>query len=185
MATEGKKKKPNNKPKPIPKSAAQKASERALYAGQQVAVEQTRSRSRQASRGFTGNRQLRAGGTQLQGYDLEKFKSDPFPGLGGGTPNLGGGGQLPATAAPRSGATSADGRNRIAAQTKARSQNRRRDNMSGPNNAERMQAEAEVRAKAAAAKAKAKAAADKKKKAKLTDSSGGNKKAIGGKTTAS
>lgn len=170
----------------VPRSGEQKGAEAALYSAQQVGIEAQRQRSRQAAKGAFGGRQLRAGGTSLQQYNLAKFKSDPFPGLGGQT-SLGapGGGSASVAGGARSGARNADGRNRVKQQDKAKSENRRRDNMGGQNNAEKMQAQAEAKARAAAAAAKAKAAAKKKQQQKLTDSKGGNAKATGTKVVLS
>ena len=169
-------------------SAAQKGAEAALYAAQQVGVESTRARGRQAAKGAFGARSLRAGGTSLQQYNLAKYKSDPFPGLGG-NPNLGaaspGGGSASIAKGAKSGAASADGKNRVRQQNDAKAKNRRKDNLNGVNIAEKMQAQAEAKAKAAAAKAKAEAEAKKKKQQKLTDSKGGNAKAIGTRPVAS
>lgn len=181
------KKKPK---KPIPKSAAQKGAEAALQGAQKVALEAQRQRTGAASKGAFRARQLRAGGTSLQQYDLARFKSDPFPGLGGGQSGLGatppGGSSASARASgPKSTAKSTDGKNRIKQQAKAKAENRLKTNPSGVNNAEKMEAQAAAKAKAAAAaKAKAEAAA-KKKKQKLTDSKGGVTKAIGTKPVAS
>lgn len=189
------KKKPKGKSKSntVPKSAAQKGAEAALYAAQQVGVESTRARGRQAAKGAFGSRTIRAGGTSLQQYNLAKYKSDPFPGLGG-NPNLGasspGAGPGPSSsggrpAGPKSGATSADGKARIKQQAKAKAENRRKDNMSGINNAEKMAAQAAAKAKAKAAAAAAAAKAKKKKQQKLTDSKGGVVKATGTKVVIS
>ncbi len=175
----------------VPKSAAQKGAEAALYAAQQVGVESTRARGRQAAKGAFGARSLRAGGTSLQQYNLARYKSDPFPGLGG-NPNLGSSSPGPGPAAqggrpagPRSGAASADGKNRVRQQNEAKAKNRRKDNMNGVNIAEKMQAQAEAKAKAAKAAAAAAAKAKKKKQQKLTDSKGGVVKATGTKVVMS
>lgn len=172
----------------VPKTGAQKGAEAALYAAQQVGVEAQRSRTRQASRGAFAARQLRSGGTSLQQYNLAKFKSDPFPALGG-APGLGSVGPASASSiGPRgatSTATSADGRKRIRQQENAQAKNRRKDNMSSSNNEELMQAKAAAKAKAKAAADAAKAKAKKKQQAKLTDSKGGTTKALGTKSTMS
>lgn len=178
-----KKKKKNT----VPKTAEQKGAESALQASQRLALEGQRARTAQSSRGAFKARQLRSSGTSLQQYDLAKFKSDPFPSLGGGgIPNGGGVGPATATATPKprgatSGAKGKDGKAGIRQQENAKAKNRRKDNMNSPNITEKMQEQAAWKAKQKAAAAAAAAKAKKKKQAKLTDSKGGNTKAIGTK----
>ena len=169
----------------VPKSAEQKGAEAALQASQRLALEGQRARTAQSSRGAFRARHLHAGGTSLQQYDLAKFKADPFPSLGGGTNYSTGPGGRSGPRGATSGATTADGRNRIKQQQDAKDKNRRRDNMNSPNTIEKMQAEAELKAKQKAAAAAAAAKAKKKKQTKLTDSKGGSTKALGTKATMS
>ena len=174
------------KKKAIPKTAAQKAAEKSLYLSQQTGVEQTRARGRTTARGYGGNRTLRAGGTSLQQYDMEKFKGDPFPGQNGGGTGAGPGpaattrgtpSAAPGRAKDNDGAnriTKAEGKKRVKAQKKSKAKNERRDSVNSPNVTEaRLERERLARAKAAAvAEAKRKRAA--KLKAKRTDSDKGN-----------
>ena len=174
--------------RPIPKTAAQKAAEKSLYLSQQTGVEQTRARGRTTARGYGGNRTLRAGGTSLQQYDMEKFKQDPFLGQSGGGSGAGPGpaaaGGTPAAAPSRAKAadggnriTKAEGKRRVKAQKKSKAKNERRDSVNSPNVTEaRLERERLAKAKAAAAaEAKRKRAA--KLKAKRTDSDKGNSRA--------
>lgn len=180
-----------HKPKPksnkVPKSAAQKGAESALQASQRLALEAQRSRTAQSSRGAFKARQLRAGGTSLQQYDVGKFKSDPFPALGGGgysgPSGSPGAGSTPKAAT--SGAKGKDGKTIIKQQENAKGKNRRKDNMNSPNTTELMQEQAALKAKQKAAAAAAAAKAKKKKQTKLTDAKGGSVKATTGKITQS
>lgn len=174
----------------VPKTAEQKGAESALQQSQRIALEAQRQRTAQSSRGGYRARQLRAGGTSLGQYDMAKFKSDPFPALGGG------GGGTPGPAAnvnlaggsggrgARGGTTPA-GKARAKAQAKAKSENRLKTNPNGVNIAEKMEAQAAAKAKAKAAAAAAAAKAKKKKQQKLTDSKGGTTKALGTKAVMS
>lgn len=71
-----KKPKKSNK---VPQTAQEKAARKAMTAAQQVGVEASRARQTATSKGAFRQRQLRAGGSELQRYDQSRFANDPFP----------------------------------------------------------------------------------------------------------
>lgn len=73
------------KKKTPPMTAEMKAARASIRQATLLGVEQTQQRVRAVSRGAFGTRKLRAGGaSSLQGYELGKYKSDPFPTPTGG-----------------------------------------------------------------------------------------------------
>lgn len=90
------------KPKKRPQSAAEKAANANLTRAQQIALAQQGARVKGASKGAFSSRKLRAGGTEMQQYALDRFQNDPFPGLGpGGGPSYGPSGQPAAPQSPK------------------------------------------------------------------------------------
>lgn len=73
------KRKRNQGQNQIPQSAEEKAARKALTGAQQLGVEQTKARQVTTSKGAFRQRTLRAGGSELQRYDLQRFTSDAFP----------------------------------------------------------------------------------------------------------
>lgn len=65
----------------VPITAEEKAARKALGTAQQLGVEQSKARQVASSKGAFRQRSLRAGGTEMQRYDLQRFRSDPFPSI--------------------------------------------------------------------------------------------------------
>lgn len=73
------KRKRNQNQNQVPQTAEEKAARKALTTAQQLTVEQTKARQVAGAKGAFRQRSLRAGGSELQRYDLQRFTSDPFP----------------------------------------------------------------------------------------------------------
>lgn len=158
------KKKP--KPPKRPQSAAEKAANANLTRAQQIALAQQGARIKGASKGAFGARKLRAGGTEMQQYALDRFQKDPFPGLGpGGGPSYGpstASGQPSAPSAPSAG-TPGNHNAQGGKAPKPKPQGGTGGAKGTPTTAKANQEKARARAIVLAAQARARAAAEAKK----------------------